>query len=67
MTPEERRIILTAFACSVLQILEDDEDWNADTINLIGMNAINMGLATTNPHGLFKTVPATAATSGVGG
>lgn len=67
MNSKERQVTLAAFGSSVLHILEADEEWTADTIDLIGSNAINMNLATTDHEGLFKIASAPAASSGDGG
>lgn len=42
------------FADRVLQILDEHQEWNADTTDLIGEFAIELGLATTDEQGYFR-------------
>lgn len=45
---------LAAFASVVLEILENDVEWNADTTDRIAREAITRKLADTDPEGLFR-------------
>jgi hypothetical protein len=49
-----RECALIEFAKEVLNILESHEEWDGDTIDDIGILAINSGLAKTDDEGLFK-------------
>lgn len=52
MTPAER---LAEFARFVLQVMEDDKDWGADTLERIAARAEKLGLA-KDVDGFFKAV-----------
>ena len=44
---------LCDFALIVLEILQGDSEWNADTIDRIGGEAIDRELGKVGPDGLF--------------
>ena len=48
MDPERKERLLKQLGIAVLNILERDEEWNDDTIDNIGMAAIDLGLAYTD-------------------
>jgi predicted transcriptional regulator len=43
-----------AFANDVLEILESDEEWSAETVDDIASRAIDLGLAHTDNEGYFR-------------
>lgn len=45
---------LERFAKEVLEILESDKDWSADTIDAIARAAHNLDLTQDDPEGHFK-------------
>jgi hypothetical protein len=45
MDPELKEKLLKQLGMAVLNMLERDEEWNDDTIDDIGMAAIDLGLA----------------------
>jgi len=49
-----RECALIEYAKEVLEILESYKEWDSDTIDDIGMLAINSGLANQDDNGLFK-------------
>jgi len=49
-----RELALIHYAEEVLAILESYEEWNADTIDNIGILAIDNGLAIKDEDELFK-------------
>lgn len=51
-----RQIAFISFAESALLTLERDREWNGDTIDEIGMAAINLGLAKSNDDALFEII-----------
>jgi len=53
----KRDEMLIEYAKLVLARLEQDEDWDSDTIDYIGCTAIDMGIAGTNDRGLFTINP----------
>lgn len=54
MTDREKTLL--HFANNVLEILERDKDWGADTLDDVGMNAIELGLATSDENAEFKII-----------
>ena len=48
------------FTAVVLEIMETDEDWGADTMDRIAEEAIERGLAHTDAESMFKVGPQTA-------
>jgi len=57
MDPERKEKLLKQLGIAVLNILERDEEWTADSADKIGMAAIDLGLAYTDPEtALFKKV-----------
>lgn len=57
MNPELKEKLLKQFGMAVLNMLERDEEWNDDTIDDIGMAAIDLGLAYVDEETkLFKKV-----------
>lgn len=57
MDPELKEKLLKQLGMAVLNMLERDEEWNDDTIDDIGMAAIDLGLAYVDEESrLFKTI-----------
>lgn len=57
MDPELKEKLLKQLGMAVLNMLERDEEWNDDTIDDIGMAAIDLGLAYVDDEtNLFKKV-----------
>lgn len=56
MTPEQQAT-LAAFGAAVLQTLERDADWGADTLDAIQCEAQSRDLATHNRGGYFGILP----------
>lgn len=57
MDSERKERLLKQLGMAVLNILERDEEWLDDTIDDIGMAAIDLGLAYIDPEtSLFKKV-----------
>lgn len=54
MTNEEKRLI--EFAKNVLRILRNDDEWTSETMDSIGMLAIDLGLGKAGANGLFEIV-----------
>lgn len=55
MDPELKEKLLKQLGMAVLNMLERDEEWNDDTIDDIGMAAIDLGLAYVDEESrLFK-------------
>jgi len=50
---KDKEKTLIEFAEFVLLVLETDKEWNADTIDDIGLKAFNFGLSSTNEDGEF--------------
>lgn len=44
---------LATFARDVLEELENTTDWDADMLDRIAQSAVDLGLAHTNPDGMF--------------
>lgn len=55
MSLHDRLLRLAAVA---LRVLEEHEEWSADTADKIGMAALDLGLATTDAARLFRADPA---------
>jgi hypothetical protein len=53
MNITRKQLKLMEFAEEVLAMLEADKEWSADTLDDLGLLAMNMGLATTNEDGEF--------------
>ena len=45
------------FAAGVLQILENEKEWSADTTDEISYMAMDLGLADTDENGEFRVKP----------
>ena len=60
MTTQEQRLI--KFARIVLEILERDKDWEADTTDAIGKAAYETGLSGLNKYGEFISLEDKATT-----
>ena len=55
MDPELKEKLFKQLGMAVLNILERDQEWLEDTIDDIGMAAIDLGLAYVDPEtALFK-------------
>lgn len=54
MTKEKHAQRLQMFAARVLEILESEKDWNADTTDEISYVAMDLGLADTDEKGAFR-------------
>ena len=54
-SPHDRALI--AFASCVLDQLDHDDDWSADTLQEIDTAAHNLGLATTDDQATFRVIP----------
>ena len=50
---------LIQFAVAVLNILESDKEWSADTTDEISLAAMQNGLAKTGQDGMFEAVELT--------
>lgn len=55
MNDEERDRALIDFARYVLAVLDSDEEWSSDTLDLISTDAIERGLA-RDDRGMFRAV-----------
>ena len=55
MTSEQERKV--AFANSVLAIMQEDEEWSADTLNEIAQAAHTLNLAETGEDSFFRAKP----------
>ena len=47
---------LAQFGHTVLEVLEAESDWSADTMERIAREASSLGLARTGPDGLFESL-----------
>lgn len=45
------------FAEGVLGMLSGEHEWDADTIDNIGMLAVDLGLGKADRHGYFRRIP----------
>lgn len=52
----EREKLLIQFTLFTLEILERDKEWDVDTIDDIGLGAIDFGLAKSNENQEFKII-----------
>jgi len=50
----ERDELLQQFGKYVLQVLEADDDWSADTTDIISSKAMDLGLAELGEESQFK-------------
>lgn len=57
MTKEKHAHRLQMFAAGVLQILENEKEWSADTTDEISYMAMDLGLADTDENGEFRVKP----------
>lgn len=54
MTKEKHAKYLQMFAARVLEILENEKEWSADTTDEISYVAMDLGLADTDEKGAFR-------------
>lgn len=57
MSKEKHAKYLQMFAAGVLQILENEKEWSADTTDEISYMAMDLGLADTDEKGEFRVKP----------
>ena len=54
MSKEKHAKYLQMFAARVLEILENEKEWSADTTDEISYMAMDLGLADTDEKGAFR-------------
>lgn len=54
MSKEKHAKYLQMFAARVLEILENEKEWSADTMDEISYVAMDLGLADTDEKGAFR-------------
>jgi hypothetical protein len=54
MSKEKHAKYLQMFAAGVLEILENEKEWSADTMDEISYVAMDLGLADTDEKGAFR-------------